>query len=168
MSRSRLFLPAAAAGLLILALAAPALGTPSVGVLSAPIIARGDFVDRVDVKIKARTAHGIEVSTARGAGEVVVQEITLGPNGTTGWHSHPGPVVVVVKSGALVFVDEDKGACTQTTYAAGTAFVDPGQGHVHMAYNPSSTANLVLVATYFDVPLGGSPRIDVPVVPPAC
>ena len=168
MNRSRLLVSAAAAGLLILAVAAPALGTPSAGVLSAPILARGDFTDRVDVKIKYGTSHGVGVANAPDAGEVVVQEITIAPNGTTGWHSHPGPVVVVVKSGALTFVDAEMGACTQTTYPAGTAFVDPGQGHAHMAYNTSSTANLVLVATYFDVPVGGSPRIDVPVVPPAC
>jgi len=168
MSRSRLSVSAAAAALLILAVAAPAFGTPSVGVISAPIIARGDFVERVDVKFKTRTAHGIVVSNAPDAGEVVVQEITIGPNGTTGWHSHPGPVVVVVKSGALTFVEEEKGACTQRTYVAGTAFVDPGQGHTHMAFNPSSSQNLVLVATYFDVPVGASPRIEVATVPAAC
>ena len=168
MSRIRLVMATAGAALLIIAVAQPAFGTPAGGVISAPVIARGDFVEQVDVRIKAKTDHGMVVSNAPDAGEVVVQEITLAPNGTTGWHSHPGPVVVVVKSGALTFVDVEKGACTETTYPAGTAFVDSGQGHVHMAFNPSGTANLELVATYFDVPTGGAFRIDVPEVPPAC
>lgn len=167
MARLRLFGLVAAAALLMLTVAGTALGTPGSGVLAAPILARGDFVERVDIRIKARSEHGMVVSNAPNAGEVVVQEITIAPGGTTGWHSHPGPVVVVVKAGALTFVDEEHGVCTETTYSAGTAFVDQGQGHVHIAFN-RGTENLVLMATYFDVPVGGSPRIDAPVAPAAC
>lgn len=167
-TRIRLFIAAASAGLLIVTVAGTAFGTPPSGVLAAPILARGDFVERVDVKIKASSEHGMVVSNAPNAGEVVVQEITIAPNGTTGWHSHPGPVVVVVKAGALTFVDQEMGVCTEKTYAAGTAFVDQGQGHVHSAFNRSSTENLVLVATYFDVPAGGSPRVDAAEAPAAC
>ena len=159
---------AMAAAVLVLAFAGTAIGTPGSGVLSGPILARGDFVERVDVKIKAATGHGLVVSNAPNAGEVLVQEITIAPNGTTGWHSHPGPVVVVVKAGALTYVREDRGVCVETTYPAGTAFVDPGQGHAHTAFN-RGTENLVLIATYFDVPAGvGTQRIDVPVPPSAC
>ena len=132
-----------------------------------PILARGDFVERVDVKIKAATGRGLVVSNAPGAGEVVVQEIVIAPGGTTGWHSHPGPVVVVVKAGALTYVTQDHGVCVEKTYPAGKAFVDPGQGNAHTAFNRSGE-NLVLIATYFDVPVGGNQRIDVPVPPAAC
>ncbi len=163
----RLTAALAAAFLLLVTVVNAAMGTPPVGVVSAPILARGDFLDQVDVKIKLTSAHGTLVSTAPDAGEVIVQEITIAPNGTTGWHSHPGPVVVVVKAGALTYVREEAGACVESVYAAGTAFVDPGQGHVHTAFN-RGTENLVLYATYFDVPAATSPRIDVEVVPPAC
>ena len=166
-STIRLSAAAAAAFLLLLTVVSATLGTPASGVVSAPILARGDFLDQVDVRIKLSTAHGTVVSNAPSAGEVIVQEITIAPNGTTGWHSHPGPVVVVVKAGALTYVREDKGVCIETVYAAGTAFVDPGQGHVHNAFN-RGTENLVLYATYFDVPSGSPQRIDAPVVPPAC
>ena len=165
MSRTRLMAAAATAILLLTALAGTAVGTPPQGVISAPIIARGDFTERVDLKIKYQTSTGVAVANAENAGEVIVQEITLGPNADFGWHSHPGPVVVVVKSGALTFITAD---CTRTDYAAGDAFVDPGQGRIHKAVNASATANLVLVATYFDVPAGTSPRIDVPVAPADC
>ncbi len=49
----------------------------------------------------------------------------------------------------------------------GTAFIDQGQGHVHSAFNRGSQ-NLVLVATYFDVPVGASPRIDAATAPAGC
>ena len=166
-STIRLAASAAAAFLLLLTVVSATLGTQAVGVISAPILARGDFSDQVDVKIKLSTAYGTVVSNAPSAGEVIVQEITIAPNGTTGWHSHPGPVVVIVKAGALTYVREDHGACVETVYPAGTAFVDPGQAHLHTAFN-RGTENLVLIATYFDVPAATSPRTDVPVVPPAC
>ena len=164
---TRLTALAAAAFLALFAIVSTTLGTPAGGVISAPILARGDFIDDVGVKLKFSTNFGTGVSEAADAGEVIVQEITIAPGGTTGWHSHPGPVVVVVKAGALTYVREDHGTCFETVYAAGTAFVDPGQGHVHTAYNRGSD-NLVLYATYFDVGAGTSPRIDEPVAAPAC
>jgi quercetin dioxygenase-like cupin family protein len=157
----------ASAVMIGLAFASTALGTVPEGIVSGPILARGDFTEQVDVKVKFRRDGSINVSNAPGAGEVVVQEITIAPGGTTGWLSHPGPVVVVVKQGALTYVRVAGGECVDTTYGAGSAFVDPGQGHVHTAFNMGSE-NLVLYATYFDVPAGGSPRIDVPVAPSAC
>jgi hypothetical protein len=158
--RTRSWIVAAGAVLLLFSIVGTAFGTPSSNVISAPILARGDFVDRVDVKFKLGTAQGNVIANAPAAGEVVVQEITIGPNGSTGWHSHPGPVVVVVKSGALTFVDAPSGACRERVYPAGTAFVDQGSGHVHTAYNRSPRENLVLIATYFDVPTGGGFRTD--------
>ena len=138
-----------------------AAGTPPFGIVSAPIVARGDFPDRVDVKFKFDPAHGsgLQVANARRAGEVVVQQIVIQDGGHTGWHSHPGPVVVVVKSGALTYVPADDTSCEGRTYEAGEAFVDPGQGHVHIARNLSGE-DLELWATYFDVPPGGAVRVD--------
>jgi quercetin dioxygenase-like cupin family protein len=163
----RVFATGASTVVLVLAFAGSAMGTPAAGIVSGPILARGDFVNDVDVKVKFERDGNTVVSNAPGAGEVVVQEITIAPGGTTGWHSHPGPVVVVVKQGTLTYVRAAGGECILTPYSAGTAFVDPGQGHAHTAFNLGAD-NLVLMATYFDVPVGGSPRIDVPVVPSAC
>lgn len=165
--RVRHFAAFASAAVIVLVFAGTTLGTPGAGVVSAPILARGDFDTQVDVKVKFARDGSINVSNAPGAGEVVVQEITIAPGGTTGWHSHPGPVVVVVKQGTLTYVRAVGGECVDTDYSAGTAFVDPGQGHAHTAFNLGSD-NLVLIATYFDVPVGGNQRIDVPVVPSAC
>ena len=165
--RFRLFASLTSAAVIVLVFTGSALGTPASGIVSGPILARGDFVESVEVKIKFERDGRTVVANAPSGGEVVVQEITIAPGGTTGWHSHPGPVVVVVKAGTLTYVRDAGGECILTPYAAGTAFVDPGQGHAHTAFNLGAD-NLVLIATYFDVPAGGSQRIDVPAVPGAC
>jgi quercetin dioxygenase-like cupin family protein len=131
--------------------------TPS-GV-SGIVLARASFADPVDIKFKVE-GQGQEVIHVRNARETVVQQIVILPGGHTGWHSHPGPVVVLVKAGELTFYDSDDPTCTGRTYSAGQAFVDSGQGHVHIARNLSLSQNLELVATYFDVPPGGLFRID--------
>jgi quercetin dioxygenase-like cupin family protein len=135
--------------------------TPPFGVITAPVVARGYFADATDVKFKV-AERGQDVIHAPNAGDTVVQRILFGPNGNFGWHSHPGPVVVVVVSGELTFYDGDDPTCTPRTYYAGQVFVDKGQGHVHFARNLSATNNLELYATYFDVPAGKPQRIDAP------
>jgi len=139
-------------------LAVTALGTPSSGVLSAPVVARASFGERVSIKFRV----GRETLKVRRAADTVMQQIVIGPGGTTGWHSHPGPVVVLIKAGTLSFVSSEDETCTPTDYTAGEAFIDSGQGHVHIAHNLSATENVELWATYFDVPEGGAFRIDAP------
>jgi quercetin dioxygenase-like cupin family protein len=136
-----------------------AFATPPSGIVSAPVQARGAFADATDIKFKVAT-RGREVIQVRNSGDALVQQVVFAPGGNFGWHSHPGPVVVVVKSGELAFYDGDDPTCTARIYTAGQVFIDSGQGHVHYARNPSQTDNLELWATYFDVPPGASPRID--------
>ncbi|MCA1637979.1 MAG: hypothetical protein LC768_06530, partial [Acidobacteria bacterium] len=107
--------------------------TPSFNILSAPVFARASFADPTDLQLTIRglTNEVINVNNAR---ETVMQQIVIAAGGNTGWHSHPGPVVVLIKSGQMSFYDEN---CTLRTYTAGQAFVDSGQGHVHIARNES-------------------------------
>lgn len=138
-----------------------ALATPPGGIVSAPVMARGAFADATDVKFKI-SGHGEHVIHVRNSADTIVQQIIFGPGGYFGWHSHPGPVIVLVKSGALSFYEADDPTCTPRTYVAGQVFVDSGQGHVHFARNLSATDNLEVWATYLDVPPGSSPRVDAP------
>ena len=146
--------------LAVSAIAFAAVLTPSSGILMAPVFVRASFVDPTDVRFKVKGQHQ-EVINVKDARETVMQQIVIGPGGNTGWHSHPGPVVVLIKSGQMSFYDSDDPTCTVRTYSAGQAFIDSGQGHVHIARNEGS-ANLELWATYFDVPPGGAFRIDAP------
>ena len=135
-----------------------ALATPGSGIVSATVVARASFVDPVDIKLKTTGEHQ-EVLHVPDAQETVIQQVIIAPGGSTGWHSHPGPVVVLIKAGQLSFFSSEDPSCTPTIYSAGQAFTDPGQGHVHVARN-LGTENVELWAVYFDVPAGGAFRLD--------
>lgn len=142
----------------VTALVGTVLATQSSGV-SAIIVARAAFVDPVDLKFKTEAGHQ-KVIKAADLRETVMQQIVIGPGGSTGWHSHPGPAVALIKSGELTLYSSEDPTCTPRTYSAGQAFIDPGQGHAHLARNLSASQNVELWVTYFDVPAGGSPRLD--------
>jgi len=149
------------------AVAFAAVLTPSFGILSAPVFVRASFADPTSIQFTVRDYIGPffrgfreEVINVDNAKETVMQQIVIAPGGHTGWHTHPGPVVVLIKSGQMSFYDGDDPTCTARTYSAGQAFIDSGQGHVHIARNESQSENLELWATYFDVPPGGAFRID--------
>ncbi len=142
-------------------LAVTAVATPSSGVLAGPVFARASFTNPVTLKFKTRLGpNDFEAVHVQRARETVVQQIILSPGGQTGWHSHPGPVVVLITSGTMTFYDGDDPTCAPRTYTAGQSFIDSGQGHVHIAFNESASENLELWATYFDVPVGGLFRDD--------
>jgi quercetin dioxygenase-like cupin family protein len=142
------------------ALARAALLTPNSGVLISSVVARAGFADPVDLKFKIGpgSQEVIQVSNAQ---ETVMQQVVIAPGGYTGWHTHPGPVLVLVKAGALTLYSSEDPTCTGRTYTAGQAFVDRGQGHVHIGRNEGSE-NLEIWSAYFDVPPGQPFRIDAP------
>jgi quercetin dioxygenase-like cupin family protein len=140
-------------------LAGVALGTPGSGIVSASVLARAGFVDQLDLKFKVK-GDGQEVIHVPSAQDTVIQQIVLGPGGQTGWHTHPGPVVILVKAGELTFYSANNSTCSGRTYSAGQAFIDSGQGHVHTARNLRQDQNTEVWVTYFDVPPGGAFRID--------
>jgi hypothetical protein len=78
--------------------------------------------------------------------DVFVQHIRLGPNQATGWHTHPGPVIVTVVKGSFTYEDEGGDRCRRRTYDAGEGFVDRGSGHVHRGI--AGAAGVDLYATY--------------------
>lgn len=143
---------AAVAMLLTAALALSAmtvLATPGTGV-AAGILARGTFDP---------------IATSQTAGlQSVIQEVTIGPGGHTGWHTHPGGTVVIVESGTFTMNHDD---CMVTTVPAGRGIVEPG-GQVQLAQNLSTTEPLVLTVVYFDIPVGGAVRADAPEPFPDC
>ncbi len=141
-------------------LAGVALATPGFGIVSAPVVARASFVDPVEIKFKVQEGHHQEVIHVREAQETVMQQIVIAPGGSTGWHSHPGPAVALIKTGELTVYSSDDPMCTGRTYSAGQAFVDSGQGHVHIARNLSQSENTEVWVTYFDVPPGAPFRLD--------
>ena len=111
-----------------------ALATPGVGILGAPVHARGTLQDEPSMR---RVGWELFLSSfRRGSGtDFVTQSISIAPGGTTGWHGHPGPVFVTVKSGALTVVYADDSSCEGTTYSTGQSFIDFGNANIHTALN---------------------------------
>ena len=94
-------------------------------------------------------------------GDIVVTENSFAPSGFSGWHSHPGKVVVAVQRGAITIYRASDPACAGTTYEAGSVFIERPTD-AYNALNESATTAAVVNVTYFGVPEGGSVRIDMP------
>lgn len=114
---------------------------------------RAVFTDDVDMLIKIKGHGGTDVVKVTDPSRTVVGRWTVQPGAQFPWHSHTGPVVVNIVQGSLVYVPAED--CSQREYPAGTAFVDPGHGHVHSAFNPSGSEVTVFVATLFEAPAEG-------------
>jgi len=124
---------------------------------------RAVFTDATHMKIKIKVDGKMRVVGVQDPSTTVVARFTVQPGAQFPWHSHAGPVVVNVVAGELVYVPAE--TCTERSYPAGTAFVDPGQGHVHTAFNPTEEPT-VLVATFFDAPAEGP--LLIPAEPADC
>jgi len=87
-----------------------ATATPPSGVV-AELLARGTIAQAGHVR-----AAGIKLAT-RGPIDVATVHVTFQPGGSTGWHVHPGPALVTVKTGQLT-LHRAKG-CHTRTFSAG-------------------------------------------------
>jgi len=143
------------AGLAALAIGATALATPGVGVTST-LFAVGTFDDIHAKPLSSKWQARIDT---KGATDVHILENRIAPGGTFGWHSHPGPSIVVVKAGALTLYHGDDPSCTPHVVPAGSGFVDDG-GDVHVVRNEGSVDAVVYVTSL--VPKGAGRRIDEP------
>jgi hypothetical protein len=84
-------------------------------------------------------------ATRRNRADVTVQHVRLEANQATGWHTHPGPGLVTVVRGSLVYEDASDGECRESFYPAGRGFMDRGFGHVHRALAGEQGADFYVV-----------------------
>ena len=89
----------------------------------------------------------------KGPSDVLQSELVFQSGGQTGWHTHPGPVVVVVKTGALTEIHSD--GCI-TVHPMGSVFFEEA-GIVHNALN--ETGGVTDVYATFMSPAGTPPLI---------
>lgn len=115
------------------------------------------FTDDVSLKFKRKLAgQEVEVLNLPDSNRMLVARITVPPGAQFPWHTHPGPVVVHVVEGALVY--QQASDCVERHYRAAEAFLDPGT-EVHTAWNPSEHDAAVLVAVFHGVAEGAAPTI---------
>jgi len=148
-----------AGGLVAVALGGFLLGfawaTPGQGVTVTTIAGPADMGE-LDIDADLET-HEIELQTSgQWVGRVVHHRIV--PGGHTGWHSHPGPVFVMVTAGTLTKYDADD-LDAPGVYPAGTGFVE-GIGDVHIGVNEGKV-DLEMIS-FLLTPKGWPTRIDEP------
>jgi quercetin dioxygenase-like cupin family protein len=129
------------------------MATPSVG-FTAKVLAKGTLSKPTEIK-----ALGVKFSTEE-ATDVYVQQVDIAPGGISGWHEHPGLVMVAVATGA---VNVTTGCDGGHQYSAGQSFVEPPLTPIMVA-NASSAAPAQNFATLV-VPAGRAPRIELPGAP---
>jgi quercetin dioxygenase-like cupin family protein len=127
--------------------AGAALATPPFLFTGTPI-ARGTLEGHFKIKLQGSSRPG----------DAAILQVTQAPGGHSGWHAHPGPAVVIVKSGELTI--DQASDCSSKTYTVGQVAIEPS-GHVHLARN-TGPGTLELWITFLDVPVGANPRIDAP------
>ncbi len=132
-----------------------ALANPGTLITTTILGHRATLADSVDVnqdRIKFQTKDPTDV---------LVQTITFQPHGSSGWHFHPGVVIVVVESGQVTTHDAN---CQTRTYGPHESFVESGTTPF-MVSNESDTTNAVVYATLV-APAGTPFRIETDL--PAC
>ena len=131
-------------------LAGVALATPGSGITPTVHVDRNTMTEPVRLnsdRIKFQTKDPVNVR---------VQTLRMAPGAATGWHSHPGFVIVSITQGTQTLYSAD---CSSRTISAGESFVETGE-EAMLARNETSS-DVVLVVTYV-APQGAPFRIDQP------
>lgn len=139
------------------------LATPPSGVTTTTI-GVGRFTDidattKTDINAGTPTDFWQARINTKGLSDLYVIQNTIAPGGTFGWHSHPGPSLVIVKSGTATFYMADDPTCTPHVVQTGQGFVDDGHD-THVVRNEGTVDLVTVVASL--VPAGFARRIDEP------
>ena len=142
-----------------------AMATPTLGVVSNVITASGTvnhhIYSHAHVALPGtEDGFSAEIET-EGASNVIVQDVVFAPGGTTGWHEHPGVLVLTLTadSGSVDWYDAK---CVKHVYNAGDSWTESTS--LHDVVN-NSTSNAHFIVSYL-VPKGVGKRTDEPA--PAC
>jgi hypothetical protein len=127
--------------------AAIALGSAGVGFTPENLVT-GQIANEVHMnsdRIKFQT---------KGPTDSRVQKIVIAAGGFSGWHHHPGIVIVSVASGAVTFTNSD---CSSTAYgpglAAGSTFVESGDDPGQASSVGGATVYATFIAPHADPPV---------------
>jgi quercetin dioxygenase-like cupin family protein len=162
----------------ICTIAGLALATPPGGVLFNNILSLGSVERdvnehvRVELDAAADAAAGREVAGnqdrdddwsarvgTRGPSNFIVQDFALLPGGFTGWHSHPGFLLITVMEGSVEWYSSN---CALHVYNTGDSLTENTEPHY---VRNVGSVNARLMATYV-IAKGQPRRIEQPA--PAC
>jgi hypothetical protein len=158
MKVNRMHVIAGTVGLVgVAALAPMALGSPPSGFTATPLVT-ANLDHTVDLN-----SDGVQFRT-NGRTDVAVQRVHFDARGSSGWHHHPGIVIVAVKFGRVAVWDEN---CNKTRYGIGlkngSVFIESGDDPGKVTSFRGATSFATFVAPNADPPVF---RIEDD--PPAC
>src|SRR4029453_12057966 len=110
----------------------------------------------VSTPLKVKVDGGAE-HVLRNGTEVFIRHAVNPVGSSSGWHTHPGPVLVPVVRGAMTLYEGTDKTCTGVTYTAGHGFIDQGFGHVHLARNEGSEPAVVYATLHPSAGCRGHP-----------
>ena len=97
--------------------------------------------------------------------DVVLRRHDYAIGGSTGWHTHPGPVLINVTVGTVTFYDADDPTCTPHPVSPGQGYVDNGHGHIGINESGAPAQDISVILA----PVGQPFRTDLPAgTNPAC
>jgi len=110
---------------------------------------------------RGQSAHSFGIQQ-RKDNDVVTNHNMFAVGGFSGWHSHPGTVVLVIQTGEVTVYTEPFGGgeCSVHTYTAGQVFLERPEDEQNVVNTGNVTADLGV--TFFNVPHDGATRIDQP------
>ncbi len=107
----------------------------------------------VDVQVKAKSHV-----------DVVVRTHDYAVGGSTGWHTHPGPVFINVLEGQVTFYEADDPTCTPHVVSAGQGYVDTGRGHLGRNETGQPGKDVTVILAPVNLPFRG----ELPAPNPNC
>jgi quercetin dioxygenase-like cupin family protein len=128
------------------------LATPPSGLTVVQLAPVGHFDE---IRSKTKKGEWKAAIKTKGASDLHVVEVTIAPGGTIGWHSHPGPSMVIVKSGTATFYQGDDPTCTPHALVAGSSLFEPADV-VHIVRNEGTEP---LVNVVMQLLPAGAPRL---------
>jgi quercetin dioxygenase-like cupin family protein len=163
--KTRLLIGAAVVTICIVGIA---LATPIVGQNFSNILAFG--TNNTEVFTRARVALPPVVGQEQkgewsamlitsGPSNFIVHDVSYFPGGHTGWHSHPGILLITVTEGSIEWYNAN---CQRTVYNVGDSFTESTA--THFWRNVGSVNARIMVA--YVIAKGQPRRIDQPA--PAC
>ena len=110
------------------------------GVVSNVILGQGLTAEGVHEHIRLGDSWSVNLDVSAPS-DFYFQDLVVAPGGRTGWHSHPGLLMIAVKEGRIDFYDKD---CHKGSFSAGQSFTESADPH--NAFNTGTTNARLLVS----------------------
>jgi hypothetical protein len=135
--------------------------SPAVGV-TPTLIGRATY-EPFTVKTEPHSLVDVEVK-AKSHVDMVVRTHDYAVGGSTGWHTHPGPVFINVIQGQVTFYEVDDPTCTPHVVSAGQGYVDTGRGHLGRNETAQPAKDVTVILAPVNLPFRG----ELPAPNPYC